>query len=128
MKKTESKVFQHFRELLTTHKWEVEKLHGNIYQCGMPDTWCLGPHGLQVMVELKVGRKTSVAGLIAALRGRQKTVICRAMLRGADVYVLSVDGDLATWTKTCRDLQAPVAPRPLAEFIEELTALDCARA
>lgn len=74
----------------------VEKIHGNLYQSGLPDLLITTNTGHQFWVEVKRGACTSVPECHRKLKGRQVQIIQVWGHRGVPVYVVGSE-DLKTW-------------------------------
>ena len=89
MPQPESKLILAFRKIVEPlpYHWDGEKLHGGLYQSGLPDTVWTKPDGKQIWIEFKVAPRWR----LELLQGRQRLVCLRWATRGVPVYVLGQD-------------------------------------
>jgi len=57
MAKIESTVSKTLTDHLQLKGWMYRKLHGNMYQTGLPDLFLIGPKGHQCLIEMKGTKK-----------------------------------------------------------------------
>jgi hypothetical protein len=73
-----------------------EKLHGNMYQIGVPDGWAIMA-GLNVMIEFKMGAPRTAYSLARLLRPRQRLVLARMGHRDACGFVVCRKRKVDEW-------------------------------
>ena len=104
----------------TPHSWLSEKLHGNIFQCGLPDTVFITPEGQCVWIEFKMAERFS----LALLQGRQRLVCLRWAMRGVPVFVVGQGSGL--WYADLRHYENATCSAPMVTRPAEAYALLCA--
>ena len=89
MAKHEKLVTQELRSSLESgYVCLTEKLHGNIYQSGLPDLLVAWPDGQLILVEVKYGNAPEPWAVAERLGGRQRGVIFRLGVRHVPVFVV----------------------------------------
>lgn len=66
----------------------VEKLHGSIYQSGLPDSMLFWHTGEILLIEYKAGSPKTIAQVIELLQGRQRLVLMRLGVKRAHAWML----------------------------------------
>lgn len=98
----------------------TEKLHGSVFQEGLPDLLIGGIDGRITMVELKNGHPHGPVAAINMMRGRQKGVCVRWAMRGCPVFIAGTDDGNKWWTLDLRTCKASV-PESEWKFKDQLT-------
>ena len=102
----EARVVMLLRQMLETKfRCLTEKLHGSVFQEGLPDLLVVTPTGDYIFIELKAGGCHDGVGAVEKLQGRQKLVCCRFGMRGARMYIVGASDDTSWWLFDCRQLR-----------------------
>jgi len=96
---SETKFQNMVRKIIEKHGAKTEKLHGNMYQVGLPDTMILRPDGYIILIEFKWTRSYNLTKgeLFKMLRPAQRgffirwrespTYICVGSPRGCGLFL-----------------------------------------
>lgn len=86
------------------YKCHTEKLHGNMFQAGLPDLLIVWPDGQIMLIEIKRGGLQNPYDIVDKLTGRQRGVIFKLGARRTPVFVVGQKEEGDVWIFDARQL------------------------
>ena len=114
------------RKYLVKNNWWVTKLHGNIYQSGLPDWLLCSPEGKLVLIELKTIREKQcyyTSNIVDLLKGTQISNILLLTKKKAPLAIITGCNKGYLFLELPHKENCEILPCDLKEVLQKIRGL-----